>query len=162
MNYVDFLNDLDKRLKEYFDLHIEHIKCQIGCSACCENGDYPISELELKYIMEGYLNLDYEEKRIVQNNIKNIKKGGMCPFLIEKKCSIYKYRPIICRVHGLAYLCKDKTVKVPYCVTLGKNYAKVYNNDEITINPINENLDTIQLLKEQNFGEIRNLIDWLK
>ena len=37
-----------------------------------------------------------------------------------------------------------------------------YENGEIVINPISENLDTKILLKGCNYGEIRNLADWLK
>ena len=112
--------------------------------------------------MQGYIGLDVDIKKAVQNNIKNIVKGEACPFLIDKKCSVYNFRPIICRVHGLAYLCRDEVVKVPFCAQEGKNYTKVYKNGEITINPIKENLDTQNLLKDFDFGEIRNLIDWIK
>ncbi len=161
MNYTDFLSDLDERLKKYFTLHKEFINCKLGCSFCCESGDYPLSAVELEYLMQGFIKLSDKDKIIVQNNINEMKKGGACPFLIDKKCSVYSNRPIICRVHGLAYLCKDGTVKVPYCAKEGKNYTKVYADGEITINPIKENLDTQNILKDFDFGEIRNLIDWI-
>lgn len=89
-------------------------------------------------------------------------KGGTCPFLVNNLCSLYKYRPIICRVHGLAYLYKKDTVKLPYCTNLDKNYSKVYNDGEVTLSPIEENLDTPNVLIDFNYGEIRNLYDWLK
>lgn len=161
MDYIDFLKNLDKRLEKYFELHKEHICCSLGCSSCCEAGDYPLSQIELEYLMQGFTELNNDIKRIVQNNIKNIVKGAACPFLIEKKCSIYPYRPIICRVHGLAYICHDEVVKVPYCAQEGKNYSNVYKDGEIEINPIKENLDTQSLLKDIDFGEIRNLVDWI-
>ena len=162
MNYSTFLSDLDKKLSEYFSFHREHICCIIGCSSCCEKGDYPMSQMELEYLMQGYIALDARLKLKVQNNIKNMQRGGACPFLIDKTCSVYQYRPIICRVHGLAYLCKENTVKVPYCVNENKNYTKVYNDGEIEIAPIAENLDTASILKSYEFGEIRNLVDWLQ
>lgn len=162
MNYKDFLDDLDKRLAKYFELHKEHINCCLGCSSCCETGDYPLSQIELEYLMQGFINLSNDKKHIVQNNIKNVVKGGACPFLINKQCSIYPYRPIICRVHGLAYICHDEIVKVPFCAQEGKNYTKVYKDGEIEINPIKENLDTTELLKDFDFGEVRNLFDWIK
>lgn len=162
MNYKEFLNNLDKRLENYFEQHKEYINCHKGCSFCCEKGDYPISNVELEYLMQGFIQLSDENKIKVQQNIKNIKKGEICPFLINKKCSVYDYRPIICRVHGLAYLCQKSTVKTPYCVKYGKNYANVYNNGQITINPIKENLDTVKLLQNFEGIEIRNLIDWIK
>lgn len=161
MNYTDFLVDLDKRLKKYFELHKEHICCSLGCSSCCETGDYPISAIELEYLMQGYIKLPDEVKIKIQQNLKNVQKGGICPFLIDKKCSVYPYRPIICRVHGLAYICHDDIVKVPYCAQEGKNYTNVYNDGEIEINPIKENLDTSYLLKDFDYGEIRNMTDWL-
>lgn len=161
MSYQDFIDKLDKRLNEYFELHKEHISCSIGCSFCCEAGDYPLSQAELEYLMQGFMSLDEEAKIDVQNNIKHIEKGGACPFLINKTCSIYPYRPIICRVHGLAYICHDKVVKVPFCVNDGKNYFNVYKDGEIEINPIKENLDTIYLSEKYDLGEVRNLFDWI-
>ena len=161
MDYEIFFNELDLKLNEYFRGYSDFICCKIGCSTCCEKGDYPLSEIELQYMMRGYIELESELKRKVQGNIKIMTRGGRCPFLIDKKCSIYRYRPIICRVHGLAYICKENTVKVPYCVRENKNFAAVYKDGEITINPIKENLDTAEILKSFNYGEIRNLYDWL-
>ena len=112
LSYEKFLNNLDQKLNYYFDLQKEYIYCQKGCSLCCKNGDYPLSQLELEYLMQGYITLDNSLKIIIQNNIKSMKKGSVCPFLVNNECSIYKYRPIICRVHGLAYLYKNNTVRV--------------------------------------------------
>lgn len=162
MKYKDFLEDFDKKLSEYFKRESDYICCKAGCSSCCEKGDYPLSQIELEYLMQGFIDLDNSTKQKVQENVKNIQKGGVCPFLIEKKCSVYPYRPIICRVHGLAYICKEKTVKVPHCVHDKKNYAQVFENNEISIDPIKENLDTQNVLKDFEYGEIRNLFDWLK
>ena len=159
LNYEQFLKELDKRIAKYFKEHADFIQCKAGCSACCEKGDYPISDIELEYLMQGYIKLENSIKKAVQENIKNMEKGGACPFLINKRCAVYRYRPIICRVHGLAYLCRGNTVKVPYCVHSGKNYAQVYKNGEICIKPVQENLDTTKL--GLIYNEIRNLYDWL-
>ena len=160
--YTDFLKELDLKLQNYFNQHKQHIHCRAGCSSCCEMGDYPLSQLELEYLMQGYIKLDNEVKIKVQENIKCMKRGKSCPFLVDNKCSIYPNRPIICRVHGLAYLCNNNKVKVPYCTNDNKNYSDVYDNGEITINPVAENLDTPNVLKDFEYGEIRNLYDWIK
>ncbi len=162
MDYKQFLKNLDSRLARYFELHKDFIQCKAGCSACCEKGDYPISDIELEYLMQGYIALDNNQKQLVQQQIKTMKKGGACPFLINKKCSVYKYRPIICRVHGLAYLYKENNVKVPFCVHAEKNYSKVYKDGEIIINPIAENLDTQNLIRDLKYQDFRNLYDWIK
>ena len=155
------MKKFDEQINGYFNAHKGFICCKKGCSACCEQGYYPISELELKYLMQGFLSLENNLKIQVQNNFKAMKKGEICPFLINKECSIYSYRPIVCRVHGLAYLLKDKTVKLPYCTNEGKNYSKIYSNGEFTGSPIEENLETHNVLKDFDFGEIKNLYDWI-
>lgn len=142
------------KIEDYFEEHKEFICCKAGCSSCCEKGDYPLTEDELKQIMLGYSALNNESKIRVQNNIKTMERGGACPFLLDKLCSIYPYRPMICRIHGLAYLTKNNVVKVPYCANEGKNYSQVYSNGEFFGEPIKENLDL-------RLGETRNLYDWL-
>lgn len=142
------------KIEDYFEEHKEFICCKAGCSACCEKGDYPVTEEELKILMTGYSNLNNESKIRVQENIKTMEHGGACPFLLDKLCSIYPYRPMICRIYGLAYLAKNNIVKVPYCVNEGKNYSQVYSNGEFLGEPIKENLDL-------RLGQTRNLYDWL-
>lgn len=147
--------EIDKKLEGYFKSHIQFIHCKAGCSECCEKGDYPVSEIELKNLMLGYSLLESSKKIQVQENIKNMQRGGACPFLIDKLCSVYSYRPMVCKIHGLAYLTRKGIVKVPYCVNSGKNYSEVYSEGEFFAEPIKENLD--ELIPE---GEVRNLYDW--
>ena len=160
INYEDFILSLDKKLHAYFLEYDQFVCCRAGCSACCEKGDYPLSNIELEYLMKGYVLLSADKKIQVQQNLKSMEKGGKCPFLIEKKCSVYEYRPIVCRVHGLPYLYKDNCVKLPYCANEGKNFANNYIDGEFVGQPITENLDTEFLL--QNFKhETKNLYDWI-
>lgn len=161
IDYKSFLEDLDKKLDSYFKSQAKFLYCKKGCSSCCEKGDYPLSDIELQYLMFGYAKLANTEKIQIQENIKSMKKGEACPFLINKICSVYDYRPIICRVHGLAYL-TDNTVRVPYCANENKNYAKVYKNNVFFNEPIKEDLSTYNLIKDLKPGEIKYLYDWLK
>lgn len=161
IRYSEFLELFDRQLELYQQEYKNYIFCKKGCSACCEKGDYPLSQIELEYLMLGYSKLDNSIKKVLQNNFSMIKKCGVCPFLINKECSVYKYRPIVCRVHGLAYLNSQGKVVVPYCVNEGKNYFQVYKDNEFFINPIRQNLSTQFVLKDFNFGEIRDLYDWL-
>lgn len=162
MEYSYFISQLDKKLKKYFNKYQEHIYCQKGCTLCCEKGDYPMSLIEYKYMIQGYSLIENNLKIKVQQNIKNMKRGEKCPFLINNLCAIYNWRPIICRVHGLAYLYKENIVKIPYCANNGKNFYSVYQNGQIEINPITENLDTPAILKNIECGEYKNLYDWIK
>ena len=159
IDYEGFIKELDIRLKGYFESFGDNIKCKRGCSDCCERGDYPLSDVELAYLMQGFTELDIHRKAEVKENIKNMVKGGVCPFLINKECSVYSHRPIICRVHGLAYFYKDKKVKIPYCVNNGKNFSDVCEGEIYTVQPINLNLDTYHIL-EGFYSEIKNMYDW--
>lgn len=163
ISYPEFLKELDKKLGDYFISQAGNVCCKKGCSLCCETGDYPLSDVELEYLIQGFILLEPEQKIIVQNNIKNMKKGGKCPFLIDKRCSIYPYRPIICRTHGLAYLMNDGRANVPYCVHDGKNYSKVYKNGELLTEPVKENLSIQSLISDLGCDYcIKNLYDWIK
>ena len=177
--YEKFLKIFDKRLNEYFELHKEYIHCKKGCSECCEIGEYPFSRLEMEYIMQGFIKLAPDIKNQVKNNIKDLieqKKQSSnnrflycCPFLLNKECSVYKYRGIICRTFGLAYVDKNR-VMLPECANSGKNYSSLYNpaKKEIFINtPIKENLHIDSVLKskeveqfELESGIIKPLIEW--
>ena len=177
--YEKFLEEFDNRINSYFKLHKEFIFCKKGCTDCCEIGEYPFSRLEAEYLMKGYTTLLPETQIKIKNNISKIillKKNNTdkrftycCPFLINKECVLYKYRGIVCRTHGLAYISEDKVI-LPECVNLGLNYSKLYNpqKHEITLyNPIKENLkiDSIfgsSYAKKYNLecGIIQPLIDW--
>ena len=41
--YEKFLEKFDKRLDKYFEEQCEYVKCKMGCSYCCEVGEYPFS-----------------------------------------------------------------------------------------------------------------------
>ena len=173
--YEKFLEKFDKRLSRYFEEQCEFIKCKIGCSACCEVGEYPFSRLEAEYLMSGYMGLPPDVKKQVKENIKRLKsenpKFYQCPFLINHLCCVYKYRGIVCRVHGLAWFDEDEgKVKLPYCVNLGLNYSKVFDREtgEVFLqNPIKERLKINSVLRSPaaeeyklECGEIRPLIKW--
>lgn len=185
-----------KLLQKYFDQQKDYIHCKSGCSHCCESGQYPFSEVEFQYAMLGYNALDEKNKMIVQEKINKIKMDKNselnlndddfmyeCPFLIDKMCSIYKYRGIICRTHGLLFFVTDKNGesrnKIPNCVHLGLNYSNVYDEATKTISiekwkqttiaaePVSYNIGLRFLWNnvlteelELKFGEEKALIDW--
>lgn len=169
--YARFLKDFDEKLANYFERDAAAIKCKKGCTFCCENADYPLSRLEMEYLMQGFLKLDKEKHDLVRENILKIKqeRGSQgayiypCPFLLNGECSVYSYRPLTCRVHGLAYMRCDGIVKLPECARHNLNYSENFDGESINFEPIKEdlNLDKIFVAHpEFDFGEIRSMIDW--
>jgi len=194
--YKKYLEIIHERmLKKYFNQQKDYIFCKEGCSHCCEKGQYPFSALELKYLMLGYNKLSQEEKDIIQQKIEQIITNAKsaknkvflheCPFLINKKCSVYDYRGIICRTHGLLFFINNENGesinKIPYCVNYGLNYSNVYDKETKTIStelwgksgieeePVAYNLSLKFLLNNVltkelglDFGEEKALVDWFK
>lgn len=172
--YVQFLKEFDKKIEKYFAEQSEYISCKEGCSGCCEIGDYPFTQLEMMYLMEGYKTLVQNLKIEIRNKLLNIKKNRVskhlyytCPFLINKRCSVYKYRGLTCRTFGLAYLKSDKTVFVPQCVNDGLCYSKVSKDGYLMVEPIKDKLGLLDIAQSDlakkyklDFGMSRSLIDW--
>jgi Fe-S-cluster containining protein len=57
---------------------------------------------------------------------------GRCPFLYERKCSVNKIKPLICKaypfVESKEYISRIRE-EIPYC--LGFSKGKIYNDKEI-------------------------------
>ncbi|MCD8378176.1 MAG: hypothetical protein LUB59_05250 [Candidatus Gastranaerophilales bacterium] len=172
--YEKFLDEFNKKIARYFKKHSDYICCKKGCSACCEVGDYPFTQLEMMYLMNGFRSLNDNLKRTIKQNIDSIKKNRVsthffykCPFLINNLCSVYKYRGITCRTHGLAYLTDNGMVKVPECVNNNLCYSKVHKDNEFMAEPIKDNLSLLEITGGETakrykleFGLSKSLIDW--
>ncbi|HSA05776.1 MAG TPA: YkgJ family cysteine cluster protein [Candidatus Gastranaerophilales bacterium] len=147
--YIALLTALMPTLDQFFEIQKDYIKCKIGCSHCCQRGYYPVTNVEAKLIKACFENIeDCIKAQIVEkaekinieralfvangNDILNFKYT--CPFLAEDKCSIYEYRPIICRTQGLIFesALNPNKFNMPACVFLGLNYANVYDEQTNT------------------------------
>ena len=167
--YEKFLAKFDKKLADYFARDKKMIKCQKGCSFCCKNANFPLSHLEMRYLMNAFLHLEKELHDKVRQNIEILKKSNAefydCPFLINNVCSVYAYRPLICRVHGLAYLMESGKVKLPECANIDLNYSKNFDGTSINFEPIKEDLNLDKIYnanKELPFMEFHPMKDWFK
>lgn len=187
--YRIYLQYLEKKLGEYFKEQSPYIFCKAGCSSCCEKGEYPFTEIEFAYLMIGVQTLNKETFNKIEQNMFEVKQQKQnckekkflhaCPFLVDKKCSLYDYRGIICRSHGLAFFSKDKHILVPACVDEGLNYSNVYDFDTKTISsekykktgieqePLAHNVGVYYLTDNEitetlglDFGEIKPMSDF--
>ena len=202
-NYKAYLNLIEERmLNKYFEQQKPYICCKAGCSHCCEKGEYPVTKIELAYLLLGFGTLSLELKQEIIEKIKHLKAEKSayekefkttgstehfmyeCPFLKDHKCSVYDFRAVICRTHGLMFFVEDAKEnepknKIPFCVHLGLNYSNIYDeetkmlSDEkmkalgITQEPLAYNLSLKTLFNNEitrnldfEFGEVKALIDW--
>ena len=74
-------------------VHGKNIVCRPGCSSCCVNLTvFPLEFEAISYEM-GYDG--FNKNSVIFDD------GASCGFLKNDLCQIYKYRPIICRTHGI-------------------------------------------------------------
>ena len=184
-NFKKFLESINEDIEKIFNSQKEYIRCKAGCSFCCERGDYPISELEFKYMMLGYNKLDKNLQEIIKQNIKKVKNGDTdsykCPFLIEHNCSIYAHRPFVCRTFGVLTEDAKGNPSFPFCATMNKNYSEIYDTEKQHLSASlveqkgfktfpkifrlsNKVIMNIPLAKQLNieFGECKKMIDFLE
>lgn len=184
-NYEKFLNIFTEDITAMFNHQKDFICCREGCSHCCEYGEYPFTDIEFEYLMQGYEKLDSDTKEKIKRNIKNLKFDEqnyyVCPFLIDNKCSVYNHRGITCRTFGLLNQEEDKKINGPFCGKMGLNYSEVFDKEtkQIKFDVINEknykhlprvfnlnitNIRKLDLVKELNleFGYQKALVEWLK
>lgn len=191
--YINYLSELNSKLDKYFDEQREFISCKAGCALCCKTSYYAASEVEYAYVRIGLNNLSEEHQKIVRDkaiqslkdrntflksNPDTLKFSYECPFLINETCSIYEYRPMLCRSHGLIYNDVEKPGKInaPYCMTQGFNYSNVYNFEtkqfseakriELNIKATPKSYDLsysnmMDAAKDIEFGDVRMMIEWI-
>ena len=184
-----YLNVIDSELANEFDTQKPFIKCKRGCSLCCESGDYPLSRLEMEYLMAGLPELDIQIQKKIRLSINAllVKKQKTdeqfihrCPFLSDEKyCYLYERRGLVCRTFGLASFenYNGKTcIKLPECAKAGLNYSDAFDGKDVEIEkfknygidaPVKHSLSLYYYEKNLpsdfsglEFGEIRPLLDW--
>ena len=190
--YKQYLNTIDIVINGYFEDQKEYIFCKKGCAHCCKSGQYPCSELEFRYLQLGFFKIPLKEQLEVIKRIKALKAEYeniedkkefkySCPFLDSNNvCTVYEYRPLICRTFGLLTITPKEKCVIPFCYTLGLNYSNVYDEKTKSIdfekvktdgykNPPNARKTNIGTLTSPemfegeplNFGEIKPLADWI-
>lgn len=187
--YKKYLEFIDRTLEKEFESQKPFIKCHKACSLCCESGDYPLSRLEMEYLMAGLPELEVSVQKKIRSEIrglldvKSMSDGHFmhrCPFLSEDKtCFLYERRGLVCRTHGLASFensAEGVYVKLPRCADEGLNYSEVFDGKEVQIckfkdfgvkSPVEHSLSLN--FYERNlppefvdleFGEIRPMLGW--
>ena len=187
-NFINYLNFLQNTLNKFFEQQTPYMACKKGCGFCCQNAQFPFSEMEFNFLVQGSLKLPTEIQNKIEENIAKVLKEKQefngekfkynCPFLINDSCSIYEHRGIVCRTFGLIEADEDKA-KIPFCHEKGLNYSNVVDEERKVISQekyialneekpplaynINYNFLTSEKVEKEygfKFGDKKPLIDW--
>ncbi|MBF0504902.1 MAG: YkgJ family cysteine cluster protein [Candidatus Omnitrophica bacterium] len=120
--------DID--LKTLNFAHQTALRCKAGCGACCENPDIETTVAEVLPLAVHLWMLDQAENKL--KAIQSKATGGICifyhpdPLTVNKgHCSIYAYRPGICRLFGFcARRDKHGQSQLMTCKIIKENHAQ--------------------------------------
>lgn len=144
-------NKLEKKQQKFcddFDIH-----CAKGCGTCCEHFTPDISEAEAEFLAYGLIKEGKDEfvYELLMNKEENDK---YCPLYIkdsEFHCSVYKWRPLICRLFG-ATASKNKNGE---CVFRKCKYNSI--GHDVCSCEFAKNSKAVVLMSD--YGEMINEID---
>ena len=148
-NYVLYLQVITNKINSFFEEQKDYIMCHQGCAKCCKGAQFPFTEIEFRFLLEGFVQLDEELKMKILRQIDDVlaqkceynknhndkKFRYDCPFLVNDNCAVYNYRGLICRSFGLMTFIngsKEKS-KMPFCAFEGLNYSNVLDPETSTV-----------------------------
>jgi len=116
-SYFKQLKDLYARMSDTYNQVAAQYEfgCEDCPENCCQTRFYNFTYSEYFFLMEGMAGLGTEtQKELIQkavddcHEIAAIESRGesprvMCPLNEDGMCTLYEFRPMICRLHGIPY-----------------------------------------------------------
>lgn len=137
--YLTIKEEIDEISTKLSQLHTNQLQCKAGCSSCCES--ISVFEVEFDTIQEQITKhkIELPKPLFLQKFTKR------CRFLVNKRCSIYEFRPIICRTQGLPILYRSFNTdhyELSVCKLNFKGINTNYFNDHnsLMLSPFNTKL----------------------
>lgn len=127
------------------------IPCTRGCSHCCNNQVFRVTDLEWQGVKRAFLALPeparleafkrnhalyaHERHRLVEmaelwsagekvSPAKHAAAPKACPLLVDGRCSVYEDRPAICRGYGYFSANIDGDARLLICSQLGPGWVR--------------------------------------
>ncbi len=142
--YILFLEKLDRLCAGVNSYFSENIKCRPGCSDCCMAG------LEL-FPVEAFCISQH-----ITTHQSTPHKTDRCVFLKDSMCTIYEYRPVVCRTQGLPLVYRDEESDSFELSVCEKNFTESDISESIDLNHVidMDRINTILAAQNINFLNI--------
>jgi Fe-S-cluster containining protein len=138
MNYRDLLTRVDRVLDSIRRRYSGHIVCHRGCDCGCRNlSVFPIEALSLVNAVQDLS----EEAGAKIRQRATVASFWDCPLLEDRACSMYTFRPVICRTHGFPLLTHYKgRPSIGYCRNNFKDMSSIPGDASIDLDNLNRKL----------------------
>jgi len=143
---ADIYNQMDQAYCKSADAY--DFVCN-GCEDnCCNTHFFHHTHIEFGYLVEGLQQLSVpQQDRVIETAHQVCEKSQklltlnkrvwlMCPLNEHGKCLLYDYRPMICRLHGIAHELKFPGKPVQYtpgCDAFSQHFKVLNLNDYYTL-----------------------------
>lgn len=123
--FVKRIENIYEAIDSIYDMGKRHYNFDCnGCQTnCCETRFYHYTFSEGLYLRKGFYELTKEEQdKIIQRALQyeevykkiNEDERLMCPLNYDGLCVLYKYRPMICRLHGIPFEVQDISMSASF------------------------------------------------
>ncbi len=103
-SYHQLIARLDKLCKGITAALGDALTCSAGCSSCCQA--ISVFPVEAAAMLAGIMTLPADEQLKIQQALAS-PQGGSCALLHHDLCLVYRFRPVICRTHGVPLLVQE-------------------------------------------------------
>ncbi|GAM09775.1 flagellin N-methylase [Geobacter sp. OR-1] len=141
-NYYSLVNKVDDLCRQIETEFSDQLACHSGCSSCCRH--ITLAWVEAMALATALQKLPPNEVEAIRLRAQYAKPNGPCPLLVDDRCAMYDYRPIICRTHGLPIL-REEAGKglIDYCPSNFQGVETLPGNAVIDLDRLNTLLDSI-------------------
>lgn len=151
--YRDLLTTVDRLLDRIRSRYPEQITCHKGCGCGCRNlSVFPIEALSLASAVRDQSAgaADVVRKRAANASFWD------CPLLEDQACSLYAFRPLICRTHGFPLqTVYNQQSSIGHCRHNFKNISPIPDDAVIDLDHINS---ALRAINSSAVGEMAHLL----
>jgi Fe-S-cluster containining protein len=159
LNYRHLVVRVDQLLGRIQRKYGRHIKCRKGCRCGCRNiSIFPVEALSLADALQ-----ELPEAVIAKFQRRAASASFWdCPLIEDRACSMYAFRPLICRTHGFALQTIYKGhSSIGYCRYNFKEMISIPEDAIIKLDSINDTLRGINATAVDKLAHMLKLPDRL-
>ena len=148
MKYLDNYRQLISKVDAFCDRVMkelsDHVACRPGCDGCCRHLSlFPVEAASIASALGEAPALALQ----IREHARLAHPDGKCPLLIEGRCALYQWRPVICRTHGLPLLVRQGDgPRIDHCPLNFQQLESLPGHLILDIEPLNTMLVSVNAL----------------